>query len=72
VVHSVVKALRAFDREFDLWKRIAALRGLSFNAWARKSLNDQAALDEVLLREDLTVSPTMVQSGYEVEQSRGK
>lgn len=48
---SVTPTLRADDREVATWRRIAESVGDSFNAWARRSLNEQAALDEALLRE---------------------
>lgn len=49
---SVVKAFRASPAEFALWREGAALRGLSFNAWARRALNEQADLDRALAREE--------------------
>lgn len=49
---SVVKAFRAWPAEFEAWRVAAASKGLSFNAWAREALNEQAELHAALAREE--------------------
>lgn len=50
-VASKVFPLRASELERQAWQRAADGCGLSFNAWARRALNQQADLDEALARE---------------------
>jgi predicted HicB family RNase H-like nuclease len=49
---SKVFPLRASETERHNWQLAADGNGISFNAWARRSLNEQAALDEALKRQD--------------------
>lgn len=45
--------MKASEEERDRWKGVAASAGLSFNAWARRALNEQADLDQADERERL-------------------
>lgn len=44
-------SIRASIFDLSVWKRIATVQGLTFNRWAVNALNDQALLDQALLRE---------------------
>lgn len=47
---SKVFPLRASPEERAAWQEAAVLGGLSFNAWARRALNEQAEHERVLRR----------------------
>lgn len=46
---SKVFPIRASEEERQRWGAAAERAGLSFNAWARRALNDRAQLDESLV-----------------------
>lgn len=48
---SINCSIRATDVEFAEWRAVAVSQGMTFNAWARRALNEQAALDRALLAE---------------------
>lgn len=49
---SKVFPLRASEEERAKWQRSAEAQGISFNAWARRALNEQAALEAALRRQE--------------------
>jgi hypothetical protein len=49
---SVVRAFRASTQEFDQWRSAAERMGMSFNAWARRALNEQSKLEDAIRREE--------------------
>lgn len=53
-VPSKVFPIRATEAERAGWQLAAEGAALSFNAWARRSLNEQAEMERALAREALT------------------
>lgn len=47
---SGVYPVRASEDEKDRWQKAADAAGLSFNAWARRTLNGQVDLEKALIR----------------------
>lgn len=47
----MTKGVRAHRSEFVDWAALAHRLGLTFNGWARRAMQEQAALDRALLRE---------------------
>jgi len=51
-VSSIVSSVRSSQAERDRWAAAASLRGLSFNSWAVRALDEAAALEEALFRQE--------------------
>lgn len=47
---SLVKTLRADEKDWDRWRTCAALSGLSLNAWIGRALGHVAQVEEALAR----------------------
>lgn len=50
-METMTKGVRAHRSEFVDWAALAHRLGLTFNGWARRAMQEQAALDRALLRE---------------------
>lgn len=57
---SKVFPIRAAISEREHWQQASDLTGLSFNAWARKSLNHAAELEKAIKRQEAKESGVKV------------
>lgn len=60
---SLVKTLRADEKDWDRWRTCAALSGLSLNAWCLRALNHVAQVEEALARLERNESGSSVHDG---------